>query len=123
MEENLPNLIDEIGIADWEKTPESVKRLVANLIGQFKQLVRRFEQLEGQYEELKAHNQVLKEQVQQNSKNSSTPPSQDIKKGLKPKEAKKSGKKRGGQPGHEGHERPLYLRSCSILDKRREVRI
>ncbi len=44
MEENLPNLIDEIGIADWEKTPESVKRLVANLIGQLMHLVRRFEQ-------------------------------------------------------------------------------
>ncbi len=95
-----------------------MKRLVANLIGQIKQLVGRVEQLEGQYEELKAQNQLLKEQVQQNSKNSSTPPSQDIKKGFKPQEAKKSGKKRGGQPGHEGHERPLYaLEQCQGVEE------
>lgn len=112
MEENSPNSIDEISQADWKKTPESVKRLVRGLIG-------RIEQLELQYEELKAENQLLREQVKQTSQNSSKPPSQDMsKKGFKPKEQKKSGKKRGAQPGHEGHERPLYpIEQCQSVEE------
>lgn len=110
MEEKPLNLIEEISQADWEKTPESVKRLVKNWIG-------RIEQLEQQYEELKAQNQLLKEQVKQNSKNSSKPPSQDVSKGFKVKEKQESGKKRGAQPGHEGHERPLYpIEQCQSIE-------
>ncbi|NJO41710.1 MAG: hypothetical protein HC865_14025 [Cyanobacteria bacterium RU_5_0] len=66
------------------------------------------ESIEGQYEEIKAENQLLKEQVKQNSKNSSKPLSQDLGKGFKAKEKKEGKKKRGAQPGHEGHERRLY---------------
>jgi len=51
MEENSPSSIEEVSQADWEKTPESVKRLVRSLIGRIKQLER-------QYEELKAENQL-----------------------------------------------------------------
>lgn len=109
MEENSPASIDEISQADWEKTPESVKRLVRSLIG-------RMEQLEGQYEELKAENQLLKEQVKQNSSNSSKPPSQDISKGFKPKEKKQGKQKPGAQAGHQGHERPLYpIEQCQSV--------
>lgn len=55
--------------------------------------------------------------MQQNSKNTSNPPSQDIKKGLKSKNAKKSGKLRGGQLGHEGHERSLYpIEQCQSVE-------
>jgi transposase len=111
MEEKQPNSIADISPEDWAATPESVKRLVTNLVGQIKQfaeLVNRVETLERQQEELKAENQLLKEQVKQNSKNSSKPPSQDLGKGIKPK-PKETGKRRpGGQPGHEGHERRLY---------------
>lgn len=64
MEETSPNSIEEISQADWEKTPESVKRLVRSLM-------RRIEQLERQYEELKAQKQLLREQVNKNSQNSS----------------------------------------------------
>jgi len=111
MEENSPSSIEEVSQADWEKTPESVKRLVRSLIGRIKQLER-------QYEELKAENQLLREQVKQNSKNSSNPPSQDMSKGFKPKEQKKSGKKRGAQPGHEGQERPLYpIEQCQRVEE------
>lgn len=110
MEENSPNSIEEISQADWEKTPESVKRLVANL-------VRRVEQLERQYEDLKGENQLLKEQVKQNSKNSSKPPSQDMGKGFKPKKKKQGNKKPGAQPGHEGHDRPLYsIEQCQSVE-------
>jgi hypothetical protein len=114
MEENPAPSINDVSQADWDKTPESVKRLVANLIEQF---ARRVEQLESQYQELKAENQLLKEQVQQNSSNSSKPPSQDRGKGFKPKERKQGSKKRGGQPGHEGHERPLYpVEQCQSIE-------
>lgn len=47
----------------------------------------------------------LRERLNANSKNSSLPPSRDIKK--KKKIKKKSGKKRGGQPGHKAHQRAV----------------
>lgn len=110
MEETSPNSIDEIRQADWEKTPESVKRLV-------KSWSERIEQLERQYEELKGENLLLREQVKQNSSNSSKPPSQDKSKGFKAKEKQKSGKTRGAQPGHEGHERSLYpIEQCHSVE-------
>jgi hypothetical protein len=37
MEDKLPKSIDDISQEDWEKTPENVKRLLANLIGQIEQ--------------------------------------------------------------------------------------
>ncbi|MGH2413309.1 MAG: IS66 family transposase [Microcystaceae cyanobacterium] len=108
--------VDEISQADWDKTPESVKRLVRGLIG-------RIEQLEQQYEELKAENQLLKEQVKQNSSNSSKPPSQDKSKGFKPKEKRREKKQPGGQPGHPGHERSMYpIEQCqSVKDYYPEI--
>lgn len=110
MEENSLSSVEEISQADWEKTPESMKRLVKSLIG-------RIEQLERQYEELKAENQLLKEQVKQTSRNSSKPPSQDISKGFKAKEQKPGQKKPGAQLGHVGHERPLYpIEQCQSVE-------
>lgn len=55
--------------------------------------------------ELKKENDSLKEKLNNNSKNSSLPPSQDLKKKkqIKPK----SGRKPGGQPGHKAHQREL----------------
>jgi len=106
---------DQISNADWVQTPESVKRFVVRLVEQV-------EQLERQYEALKAENTLLREQLKQNSQNSSKPPSQDLGKGFKPKEKKEKGKSRGAQFGHEGHEQKLYspeleirLLECSLL--------
>ena len=48
----------------------------------------------------------LKAQLRQNSTNSSKPPSTDPPGTIRPTK-KPSGKKRGGQPGHEGHQRKL----------------
>jgi hypothetical protein len=120
MLENLPPPIDEIRPEDWEKTPESVKRLVTNWLeqmGQIRQLVERIEQLERQYEEVKAENQLLKERVKQNSKNSSKPPSQDLGKGFKVKQKRQGKQNPGAQPGHEGHERPFYsVEQCQSVE-------
>ena len=55
--------------------------------------------------ELKEENTRLKEQLNTNSKNSSLPPSSDLKK--KKQSKPKSSRNRGGQPGHKGHQRVL----------------
>jgi transposase len=55
--------------------------------------------------ELKEKNTRLKEQLNTNSRNSSLPPSRDLKKKRQAKP--KSSRNRGGQPGHKGHQRAL----------------
>lgn len=121
MVENLPPDINEISSEDWQQTPESVKRLVVHLLQQIEQvgrLVERVEQLERQYEEVKCENQLLKEQLQLNSKNSSKPPSQDRGKGFKAKEKQPGKKQPGGQAGHVGHERRLYpIEQCQSVEE------
>lgn len=101
--ENQPlNFLTEISDADWEKTPESVKRLV-------RQLLERIAALE-------ERQQHLEEQVKRNSQNSSQPPSQDVPQGFKPKLKAQGKKRRGGQPGHEGHPQKLYApEECSEI--------
>jgi transposase len=120
MDEKQPSSIADISPEDWAATPESVKRLVGNLMGQIErlaELVGRVETLERQQEALKAENQLLKEQVKQDSKNSSKPPSQDMAKGFKAKPKEISKRKPGAQPGHEGHERRLYpIEQCQSVE-------
>ena len=66
-------------------------------------LEKRYLVLEKRCEELISENQMLREKLNTNSKNSSKPPSQDpFKKG---RSCKPTGKKPGGQPGHPGHKR------------------
>jgi len=111
MAENSLNPIAKVSEADWEKTPESVKQLVQSLL-------ERLAEIERQQEEIKAENQLLKERVQQRSQNSSKPPSQDVDKGFKVKQKKKSEKQRGAQPEHEGHDRPLYpIEQCQQVEE------
>ncbi len=120
MDEKQPSSIAGISPEDWAATPESVKRLVGNPMGQIErlaELVSRVETLEQQQEALKAENQLLKEQVQQTSKNSSKPPSQDMSKGFKAKPKETAKRKPGAQPGHEGHERRLYpIEQCQSVE-------
>ncbi|MFM7424389.1 MAG: IS66 family transposase [Elainella sp.] len=115
MEKASPEAAAEISQSDWEKAPESVQQLVMYLLERNEQLGKRVEALEQQYEALTAENQLLKEQLQLNSTNSSKPPSQDRGQGFKSKEKLPSKKQRGGQPGHEGHERRLYpIEQCEV---------
>lgn len=55
---------------------------------------------------LKAKIKGLEEKLSTNSSNSSKPPSQDPFRPIRRK--KKTGRRRGGQPGHSGHHRNLY---------------
>jgi len=78
------------------------------------EILLRFGELEGRLDELGAENRRLQERVadlearlKQSSRNSSLPPSQDPPSApLRPRRAP-SGRRPGGQPGHEGRNRPL----------------
>ena len=86
---------------DWAATPVAVRVLV-------KELLRRVEQLEAR--------------LTQTSRNSSKPPSSDPP-SARPRSAKEpTGRKSGGQPGHEGHGRKLKPESevDQIIDVRPE---
>lgn len=80
----------EISAEDWNATPLAVRQLVVALFETVAHLQQRVADLE--------------ERVNQNSGNSSQPPSADPPQ-ARPRPA--SGRKAGGQPGHTGHTRPL----------------
>lgn len=84
-----------IPAGDWEQTPASVRAVVLVLWQQVQEV-----------ESLKAEVAELKEQLNRNSRNSSQPPSSDRLDQQKPQsKEKKTGRKRGGQPGHKGQQR------------------
>ena len=72
---------------DWTRTPKTVQALLIALWEEVQML--------------RAEVAVFREQLGQTSQNSSRPPSTDPPDMPKPKR-KPSGRKRGGQPGHEG---------------------
>ncbi len=81
-----------ISAEDWAATPVAVRVLVMELL-------QRVERLEAR--------------LNQTSRNSSKPPSSDPPH-IKPRAAKEpSGRKSGGQPGHEGHGRVKWTRSLT----------
>ena len=85
---------------DWAKTPESVRLAVHALL----EIVRSQSE---QIRELQTLVKELQAKVGQTSRNSSKPPSSDPP-SAPPKPPKVSrGRTVGGQPGHEGHQRPL----------------
>jgi transposase len=75
------------------RTPPEVLRLLAQLLDRI--------------EKLEAENRDLKARLGLNSSNSSKPPSTDPPHAKRKPPLPKSGRKRGGQPGHRRHERPL----------------
>ena len=101
---------ESISDADWENTPESVRRFLAVLL-------ERIEQQEKQLKAQQTEIDWLKEQLHLNSSNSSKPPSSDVEKRQPPKR-EKSGKQRGGQPDHGFQFRKLYpVEACkSVAD-------
>jgi transposase len=89
---------------DWAATPASVKMVVASLLGQVEQLQTVVEQHQQTVASLSAQVQELQARLNQDSHNSSRPPSQDHhRRGKKQRSLRrKSDKKPGGQPGHPG---------------------
>ena len=89
-EEQVPS---GIPVEEWKATPASVRQLVLALMQVNEQLGERIGKLE--------------ERLNQNSQNSSKPPSSDgPERPVRPREAG-SARRRGGQPGHEGYTRLL----------------
>ncbi|WP_414528588.1 IS66 family transposase [Nodularia chucula] len=107
MEFTCVNHLEQIPPEDWGKTPTSVKKLVEEMAQQIEQQSKKLTQV------LTVQEQLL-EKINRTSVNSSSPPSSDPP-GFGKKPAKhKSGKKRGGQPGHKGKSRDLYpIEECS----------
>ena len=115
MELDCLSIIEQIPPSDWEKTPASVKKMV-------ELMMQRINLLEQQALELLEVQQQLLEKVNQTSKNSSSPPSSDPP-GFGEKAPKKRGKKRGGQPGHEGKSRNLYpVEKCTSVIEHHPVK-
>jgi transposase len=85
----------------WDQTSAAVQDSIGALEA-------RVAALEGTVQRLEATVQHLTEHVQQNSRNSSRPPSSDPPQvlGKRPRQAP-TGRRPGGQPGHEGHARAL----------------
>jgi transposase len=102
---------------DWDRTPHAVRTLLLAQQQQQRLMSIRFTAYEKQLaalreqvaevDDLKAEIAELRERLGQNSSNSSRPPSSDPP-SYKPKPPRESeGRKRGGQPGHQGHSRQL----------------
>lgn len=86
---------------EWEDTPPAVQRLI-------EALWQENQALKEQLVNLQAEVAGLRERVQQNSRNSSKPPSSDPpqkRPSVQPERGQ--GRRRGGQKGHRGHGRPL----------------
>jgi transposase len=110
MEKTVPELIAAISPEEWAQVPLSVLKLI-------EELVRRMDKIEQEMAALRTENELLKEQLARTSANSSQPPSKNPQ-GFKPNRKEPTGKKRGGQMGHIGHERKLYpLEMCQeVID-------
>jgi transposase len=105
---------DEIHAA-YLQGEEGVVALISKLVsdfvailGQQQEMLHKQQEIGHEQQEiiaqLKARIQALEDQKAQNSRNSSKPPSSDGLKKPRPKSQRKpSGKKTGGQPGHQGH--------------------
>src|SRR5437016_5699386 len=100
----------EISDEEWQGTPSSVKRFLVDLMG-------RLSEVEQQVAALAEENRALKEQAGSNSQNSSKPPSSDPPNAPLRQLRKPSGKKRGGQRGHQGHRRKLIaVEKCQKVE-------
>lgn len=93
--------------ADWQATPEPVRRYVESL-------EQRIEQLETTAELLLKRVEQLEGQLKQNSQNSNKPPSSDPPYQRPERESRKSKRRRGAQKGHKGH-RQQMLKPTEVL--------
>jgi transposase len=86
---------------DWVLTPPTVQRTML-------QILDRVAALEEELSSLRIENERLREQTKRSSRNSSQPSSSDTPNAPPRNKRESSGKKRGAQPDHEGHQRKLY---------------
>jgi transposase len=86
----------------WNQTPSEVQVYIRTLEARLESL----EALEARVHTLQEQVRTLEEQLKQTSRNSSRPPSSDPPQALRPKRPR-SGRRRGGQPGHRGQTRSL----------------
>ena len=85
---------------DWSQTPPSVQAVVCSLW-------QRVQVMQAQVDRVQKEVHELHEQLGRNSQNSSQPPSTDGPKARARPKRTPSGRKAGGQKGHEGHGRKL----------------
>ncbi len=86
----------------WDQTPPEIQAYIRAREAQ----LAAFEALEVRLQTLQEQVRTLEEQLQQNSRNSSRPPSSDPPQSSRPKRPR-SKRRRGGQPGHQGYTRSL----------------
>jgi hypothetical protein len=92
----------EVSAEDWESTPASIQALVWKLVKENEELKEKVLGLEVRLGQ-------IEERLNQNSRNSSRPPSKDEPGEKKEEKSKQQeGRKRGGQTGHKGNRRYLY---------------
>jgi transposase len=98
---------------DWALTPSSIQQALL-------QVLERLAALEEEVSRLRAENERLREQTRRSSRNGSQPPSRDAPSALPEQQRRSSGKQRGAQPGHEGHQRKLYpVEACRSINNHR----
>jgi len=90
----------------WNQTPPEARAYIEALEARLATLETIVQALQAQNRALQEQNRVLQEQLNQNSRNSSRPPSSDPP--GPPRPSRPRGKRRrGAQPGHPGHHRAL----------------
>lgn len=119
----LATMFSELGISaeDWERTPQAVRTIVLSLQHQLRLFHVRHTGYEHQLaalkerltplDDLQAEVEELRERVNQNSRNSSLPPSSDPPHQPPPPASNPKGRKRGAQAGHQGTGRKLKPQS------------
>src|SRR5689334_20117500 len=84
----------------WDRLPSEVQALILGLQAEV-------ERLQAKVKALHAQAQDLRAQLNQNSTNSSRPPSTDLPTLKRAPPRSPSGRRPGGQPGHEPQQRPF----------------
>lgn len=100
--DNLSSEVKTIEKKTEKKFKKQIKEMKQDYEARINNLENKVEILEKENEKLKDDNDRLKKQINNNSNNSSKPPSSDIKQNI-PNNREKTNKKVGGQKGHIAH--------------------